>query len=338
MNLEDYISEERLKIYESILKLKKEEAIDAYNWNKAVSSSMQPLMHSLEITLRNSIDYSIRHFPSPGAALVSAQALYRTDKNWIFDLFRYLGDKQFIRQNKRYKLDPNGQIQYLANGSPVYKTITWEEQTIRKVSRRITDAGKRVTAERVISGLDFGFWTNLLTKSYEDPRTRSLLWPNLLTNVFPGAPVGIKRHQLEQKFNQVRELRNRLSHHEAIWKFQYEDPRTGKPDYNNPVFGLNASLALLSKNYDNMLELLKWLSPERYESFLDNGHDSRFRTLCTKEGLCSYVRPTKIVDSFDIGQNRQLLKLLRGLKKNKAYRLMDRKKLVAIIGQDYLRR
>lgn len=30
MNLEDYISEERLKIYETILKLKEEETIDAY--------------------------------------------------------------------------------------------------------------------------------------------------------------------------------------------------------------------------------------------------------------------------------------------------------------------
>lgn len=40
MNLEDYISEERLKIYESILKLKKEETIEAYNWNKALSSAM----------------------------------------------------------------------------------------------------------------------------------------------------------------------------------------------------------------------------------------------------------------------------------------------------------
>ncbi|CAD5742559.1 Abi family protein [Escherichia coli] len=338
MNLEDYISEERLKIYESILKLKKEETIEAYNWNKALSSAMHPLMHCLEVTLRNSIDYSIRHTPPPGAAPAGAPALYRTDKNWIFDLFRYLGDKQFIRQNKRYKFDSNGKIQYLANGFPAYKTTTWEEKTIRKVSKRITDAGKQVTAERVISGLDFGFWTNLLTSSYEDPRTRTLLWPNLLTEVFPGAPAGTKRHVLENKFNQIRELRNRLSHHEAIWKFQYEDPRTGKPDYNNPVFGLNASLILLSKNYDNMLELLKWLSPDRYESFLDNGHDSRFRILCTKEGLYSFVRPTKILDSLDIGQNRQLLNLLKNLKKNKAYRLMDRKKLVAIIGQDYLRR
>lgn len=338
MNLEDYISEERLKIYETILKLKEEETIDAYNWNKAVSSAMHPLMHCLEVTLRNSIDYSIRRNPPPGAAPVGGPALYRTDKNWIFDLFRYLGDKEFIRQRKRYKLDQNGQIRYMANGSPEYKTTTWEEKSIRKVCKRITDAGKSVTAERVISGLDFGFWTNLLTSTYEESRTHTLLWPNLLTTVFPGAPANTKRHIIEQKFTQIRELRNRLSHYEAIWKFQYEDPQTGKPDYSNPVYGLNASLTLLSKNYDNMLELLKWLSPDRYKSFLDNGHDLRFRTLCTKDGLYSFIHPTKIISSLDIGQNRQMTKLIRGLKKNKTYRLMDRKKMIAVIGEDYFRR
>lgn len=63
MNLEDYISEERLKIYESILKLKKEETIDAYSWNKALSSAMHPLMHCLEVTLRTvlTIAYVIPH-------------------------------------------------------------------------------------------------------------------------------------------------------------------------------------------------------------------------------------------------------------------------------------
>lgn len=49
---------------------------------------MQPLMHCLEVTLRNAIDYSIRHARLPGAA-----GHWRTDTNWIFDLPRYIGEK-----------------------------------------------------------------------------------------------------------------------------------------------------------------------------------------------------------------------------------------------------
>lgn len=63
MQLEDYISTERLEIYTDVLKLKPEEALGGYNWNKALSSAMQQLLHCLEVTLRNAIDYAIRHNP-----------------------------------------------------------------------------------------------------------------------------------------------------------------------------------------------------------------------------------------------------------------------------------
>ncbi|OQR47537.1 hypothetical protein BI322_02990 [Klebsiella oxytoca] len=56
MQLEDYISAGRLNIYTDVLKLKPGEELGGYNWNKAVSAAMQPLMHCLEVTLRNAID------------------------------------------------------------------------------------------------------------------------------------------------------------------------------------------------------------------------------------------------------------------------------------------
>lgn len=119
------------------------------------------------------------------------------------------------------------------------------------------------------------------------------------------------------------ELGNRLAHHEALWKFQYEDPTTGKPDYNRPVFGLNASLALLSKHYNTLLELLYWLSPQRHQVFLENEHDRRFRTLCTREGIYSFIRPTARIPAMDISQNMQLLELLNDLRRDKMIRLMS---------------
>ncbi len=179
MNLEDYISPERLRIYTDVLKLKPEEALGGYNWNKVLSAAMQPLIHCLEVTLRNAIDHAIRLNPPPGAV-----GLWRTDANWIFDLPRYIGDKMYIRQNKRFKRDRQGKKLYSSNGSPLYHFTAWEEQCLRKVSGRIAAAGKTVTAERVISGLDFGFWTNFLSVEYEETRTHTLLWPHLKESVF----------------------------------------------------------------------------------------------------------------------------------------------------------
>lgn len=170
MHLKDYISDERLDIYTDVLKLKPEEVAGAYNWNKALSAAMQPLLHCLEVTLRNAIDHAIRHNPPPGA-----DGQWRTDAWWILDLPRYIGDLKFIPQNKRYRTDGDGHTRREADGSPVFHFTAWEEQAVRKVAKRIRDAGKQETPGRIISGLDFGFWTALLAKEYEEPRHRTLL-------------------------------------------------------------------------------------------------------------------------------------------------------------------
>ncbi|CAO97845.1 Abi family protein [Erwinia tasmaniensis] len=331
MNFEDYISAERLKIYTDVLKLKPDEALGGYNWNKTLCSAMQPLMHCLEVTLRNSIDYAIRHNPPPGAV-----NLWRTDANWIFDLPRYMGDKAWIRQDKRYALDRQGNIRY-RRGMPVYDRTAWEEDCIRKVSKRITDAGKAVTAERVISGLDFGFWTNFLTPEYDEPRNRSLLWPHLIADVFPGTPPGTPRHIIARKFSRIRELRNRLAHHEAIWKFQYADPITGKPDYLRPVYGTNASLHLLLMAWHDTLDALSWVSPARYAAFLAEGHHRRFETLATADGLYSFTGREQISSSLNVSGSREARLLLSSLRQQRVIRLTDRGRIVAVIGPDFVR-
>lgn len=96
-----------------------------------------------------------------------------------------MGDKTYVRQGKWFKKDRQGNRRTFPDGRPVYHFTAWEEDCVRRVSKRIKDAGKDLTPERVISGLDFGFWTNLLTAEYEEPRNLSLLWPHLTADVFP---------------------------------------------------------------------------------------------------------------------------------------------------------
>lgn len=330
--LEDYISSDRLKIYTDVLKLKQEEALGGYNWNKALCSAMQPLMHCLEVTLRNSIDHAIRNESHPGIG-----SRWRTDSNWVFDLPRYMGDKAFIRTGERYKKDPTTKLPLDGrNGRrPVYDKSSWEELLVRKTGKRIKDAGKMPTAERVIAGLEFGFWTNLLTKYYEEPRNNTLLWPYLLPKIFTGMPTGTNRQAIEDKFNRIRELRNRLAHHEAIWKFQYLD-HAGKPDYSNPVYGLAPSLSLLRKAWDDMLEALYWISPSRHAAFLAEGHHHRFETLATKEGLLSFIERSHISKTLNV--RRSIKHLLRQLDNGEIIRVTNRSQTLAIVGQDYIRK
>lgn len=84
--------------------------------------------------------------------------------------------------------------------------------------------------------MNFGFWTSLVHEDYGDASERkgSLktikgvkvderkpaplpLWPALREQVFPGAQ-GIELRVLSGTFNEIRKFRNRVFHHEPIWR------------------------------------------------------------------------------------------------------------------------
>ncbi|MHC7443558.1 Abi family protein, partial [Klebsiella pneumoniae] len=109
---------------------------------------------------------------------------------------------------------------------------------------------------------------------------------------------------LEKKFTRIRDLPNRLAHHEAVWKFQEEDPVTGAPDYNRPVYGLQASLQLLRRAWKDMLEALSWLSPARHAAFLAEGHHLRFEALATHDGLLSFTGRAQLMHDLNVRRSK----------------------------------
>lgn len=291
MAAEKFITDERLKIYETHLKLAPDRVMAAYHWNKALAGAMLPIMQCLEVTLRNAIDQGIRNNPPPGA-----KGLWETDQNWIFSLPRYIGKKAFPKLNHRFKMarrhsDPQDTQGVLLEqyGHRVIAKKVSEEKQVEQVRDSILKMGKGLTPSHIIAGLSFGFWTHLLTHHYEDEHSKTLLWPHLLSSVFPHAPHGHDRNAISDAFIRIRELRNRLSHHEAIWKFHYDNPVTRKPDYRHPVYGARASCNLLRKHYDDILAMIGWMSPERAVNFTHHGAHLHFYALCSIEGLDNYV-------------------------------------------------
>lgn len=157
--------------------------------------------------------------------------------------------------------------------------------------------------------------------------------PSCFRRCSPGTP----RHVLEKKFTRIRDLPNRLAHHEAVWKFQEEDPVTGAPDYNRPVYGLQASLQLLSRAWKDMLEALSWLSPARHAAFLAEGHHLRFEALATHDGLLSFTGRAQLMHDLNVRRSKEIRKLLRGLGQQKIIRLTSRTRIIGIIGPDFIR-
>ncbi|MGB3727361.1 MAG: hypothetical protein WA981_16535, partial [Glaciecola sp.] len=84
-----YISAERLSVYEHHLKVKKDDVLAAYNWNKALCGALFPALQCLEVTLRNAIDCAIRENPPK-----AAKGQYSTGSDWIFSLTSYMGNRK----------------------------------------------------------------------------------------------------------------------------------------------------------------------------------------------------------------------------------------------------
>lgn len=341
MSLDRYINTERLDIYVQHLKVSPTQVMPAYHWNKALCGAMLPALQCLEVTLRNALDQAIQTNPPP-----AANALWLTDHNWIFDLPRYMGDRTYPKNNDRYKRpDPKKPMQqsdaqgFLLDqyGHRVFKNKIQVEKQVDSAIKDIAQMGKQITPNRVISGLTFGFWTQLLNRYYENPKGghKTLLWPHLTRTVFPYAPAHFERKEICDQFYRIKDLRNRLSHHEAIWKFHYDDPQSGKPDYGNPVYGAQASCSLLRKHYDDILDMIGWMSPDRKVTFLSHSANLRFYALCSVDGLNSYIAPEKIRAQIKISRGgKGISRLIKVLEKNEFIRIVKGGQTLLTLGTD----
>ena len=70
---------------------------------------------------------------------------------------------------------------------------------------------KAEAPDRIVAELTFGFWVRLLNKKYE-----KALWVSHLYKCFPYGPKP-DREKMSQRFIKIRDLRNRVAHHEPIF-------------------------------------------------------------------------------------------------------------------------
>lgn len=104
-------------------------------------------------------------------------------------------------------------------------------------------ARSHTTVGQVIAGLKFVFWQYAFTSGLE-----GRLWAPHLSTVLPNLPAGTvstTRQRIHDDINEVRELRNRIAHHE-------------------PIFTRD-----ISSEYRRILNLIEWRSPAT-ASWVDN--------------------------------------------------------------------
>jgi hypothetical protein len=130
-----------------------------------------------------------------------------------------------------------------------------------------------------IAALTFGFWVNLLKqKTYRDRFNEHRLWPDLIPSVFPRydrSAGGDDRKQIYQRFEEIKLLRNRLFHHEPIWKFKNSSTA-------------NDSVAELRQKFNDVYKAIGWMSKPKQEYLKQFGFVEFFKQNCTMEVLEKY--------------------------------------------------
>lgn len=223
-NIEKMISTMRLTSYRSsknyingICNIPKnnKELVTNYILNAKLSENFYFLLQNLEVSLRNAIyDNFNSHFGS-------------------IDFF-YLN-------NFKTKDSKNYDISLEFHSFSCWKMIG--DVKFQFYKNRIPP-----THGKIISELNFGFWTTLLEEKYYTP----LIWRQIFKNVFPHFPHG---HIIDNdvpivsdKINKIRKFRNRIFHYEPI--FNHPDLLTMRNEILEVIGWINTDMQILSKMYD----------------------------------------------------------------------------------------
>ncbi len=90
-----------------------------------------------------------------------------------------------------------------------------EVAKVAEAKQELTRNGKQHDPGRIIAELQFGFWTSMLKARYD-----VTIWRRYIVSAFPYIPRSQRtRKNISKRLNQIRQLRNRIFHHEPIWRY-----------------------------------------------------------------------------------------------------------------------
>jgi hypothetical protein len=119
---------------------------------------------------------------------------------------------------------------------PTFQTLAEKRQndSINEVKTRIAKRGQPLVTGQIVAGLSFGFWVSML-----DARYNPAIWSHHLGTGFPSLPIGKGRDDLQRVTRKIASFRNRIWHHEPIFK------------------------ADISDEYSTCMRTLEWLCPHK---------------------------------------------------------------------------
>lgn len=290
-SLVEAISHPRLSNYRSFFSTVGDaQALGVYQWNEELSGALFRVISLVEVVLRNQFH----------KALGSRYGVVGTagSRDW----YQHIGLNQLSRQK----------IKEITHHKP--HGGTW----LPRVPARSPDD--------VVSKLTFGFWPHLLDVP-ADSLGNNIPWDSIILDVLPGHRQRQRTYWAKQaskdaffaRMDLCNELRNRIAHHEPVWKLgalmEESRARLHSPLVQvlpAPVTPADA-VDRLHLYYDRLSELLHWLSPALAQAYKGSEIDIQCKSLLSAGAVENHKhqRLAGTVDIKNFAGKKRLRKLLR---------------------------
>lgn len=123
--------------------------------------------------------------------------------------------------------------------SPLARLTPWQQDKVAEAKDALRKHRKPLTLGRIVAELTFGFWTGFFNNTH----ARTGIGSYLSKNVFPHAPATEQyQAKLDKRWLEIRDLRNRVFHHERILHWRDLDAR-----------------------HQAILQIIAWMSPELHD-------------------------------------------------------------------------
>ncbi|MEZ5303772.1 MAG: hypothetical protein R3F11_24475 [Verrucomicrobiales bacterium] len=123
--------------------------------------------------------------------------------------------------------------------SPRARLTPWQQTKVTEAKTTLGRNRKPRTPGRIVAELTFGFWTGFFNNAH----ARTGIGAFLSRNAFPHAPAPEQfQSRLDRRWQDIRDLRNRVFHHERILHWRDLDVR-----------------------HRAILDIISWMSPELHD-------------------------------------------------------------------------
>ena len=242
-----------------------DDLLGCYAWAQAVSSGLLPILGDFEISLRNALHRSLSHYYSN----------QQTDSfNWMVP---------------RPNPTPN----------PVKPYVNAPHAMSAKSNSNVLDVLRKkpnATPDDIVSALTFGFWEQLIKSLDHVTHTKNNhlnLQYEILSRAFPYAPFSqgitfgaqLFQKQVVDLLSRIRDIRNRVGHHDAIWKIpEFTDAGAIGFTPRHPRHTVKAIAEAINK----VAWMAGWIDPAIPVYMQKTRHWSALASLLTRQTLATY--------------------------------------------------